>query len=133
MVGQQIKTKHILKRVKTTIDESKRAAIKKAVLKELAKVGYINKVAVDVYGKIYYLAEAQVRALQVVAAKLANTDKKAYEDFKENVVVYSGRDITHSHHAMYWGNNGFFVHSFQKGFYTAVDDIVENFYDAQEK
>ena len=122
-----------MKRVKTTIDETKRAAIKGAVLQELAKVSYINKVAADVYGKIYYLTEAQVRALQVVAAKLANTDKEAYNDFKENVVVYSGRDITHSHHAMHWRDNGFFVEEFQKGFYTAVDDIVEHFYDAQEK
>lgn len=122
-----------MKRIKTTIDESKRAAIKEGVLKELAKVDYINKVAVDIYGKIYYLTEAQVRALQVVAAKLANTDRAAYEDFKENVVVYSGRDITHSHYAMHWRDNGFFVKEFQNGFYTAVDDIVSNFYDAQEE
>ena len=122
-----------MKRVKTTIDETKRAAIKGAVLQQLAKVACFCRVKANIYGKIYYLTEAQVRALQVVAAKLANTDREAYNDFKENVVVYSGHSIIHSHHAMQWGNNGFFVEKFQKGFYTTVDDIVNNFYDAQEK
>ena len=112
-----------MKRVKTNVNSTKEKAIRNAVLKELANVHYINKVAVDIYGKIHYLTEAQVRALQVVAAKLANTDKEAFEDFRENVVVYSGRDITHSEYVVRWRDNGFFEDSFQGGFYSAGYDL----------
>lgn len=121
-----------MKRVKTNINSTKEKAIRNAVLKELANVHYINKVAVDIYGKIHYLTEAQVRALQVVAAKLANTDKEAFEDFRENVVVYSGRDITHSKHVVHWRDNGFFEDNFQEGFYSIVYDLLGLLYVAQE-
>lgn len=114
-----------MKRVKTNIDSTKEGAIRSAVLKELANVHYINKVAVDIYGKIHYLTEAQVRALQLVAAKLANTDKEAFEDFKKNVVVYSGRDITHSKHVVHWRDNGSFEDNFQGGFYSAGYDLFK--------
>lgn len=125
-----------MKRVKTNIDDAKRKAIRNAINKELASVHYINKVAVDIYGKIHYLTAAQVRALQVVAAKLANTDREAYEDFKKNVVVYSGRDITHSEHVMHWRDNGFdngfFEDNFQKGFYSIGYDLFGLLSEAQE-
>ena len=122
-----------MKRAKTnSIDNTKRIAIYSAILKELAGVHYINKVAVDIYGKIYYLTEAQVRALQIVAAKLANTDKKAFEDFKKNVVVYSGRDITHSEHIVHWRDNGFFEDNFQEGFYSVGYDLFGLLSEAQE-
>ena len=118
-----------MKRVKTSTDSTKRNQVNAAVLSELINVQYVNKVAVDVYGKIYYLDEAHVRALQVVAAKLAATNKEAFEDFKKNVIVYSGRDITHSNHVMYWQDNGKFVQTFQRGFYTADDNLTEELYN----
>ena len=118
-----------MKRVKTSTDSTKRNQVNAAVLSELINAQYVNKVAVDVYGKIYYLDEAHVRALQVVAAKLAATNKEAFEDFKKNVIVYSGRDITHSNHVMYWQDDGKFIRTFQKGFYTANDYLVEELYN----
>lgn len=118
-----------MKRVKTSTDSTKRNQVNVAVLSELINAQYVNKVAVDVYGKIYYLDEAHVRALQVVAAKLAATNKEAFEDFKKNVIVYSGRDITHSNHVMYWQDDGKFIRTFQKGFYTANDYLVEELYN----
>ena len=70
-----------MKRVKTNIvDSTKGKAIRIAVNKELANIHYINKAAVDVYGKIEYLTKDQVRALQIVAAKLANSDKEKFEE-----------------------------------------------------
>ena len=121
-----------MKRVKTNINSTKGKAIRAAINKELAAVHYINKVAVDVYGKIEYLTKDQVRALQIVAAKLANNDKEAFEDFKNNVIVYSGRDITHSTHQMHWTNRGYFKEDFQKGFYSSDYDLfsvlIEKFY-----
>ena len=130
MVGQ-LNSKD-MKRVTTYINSTKEKAIRKAILKELANVHYFNKVAVDIYGKIHYLTEAQVRALQVVAAKLANTDKEAFEDFRENVVVYSGRDITHSKYVVRWRYNGFFIDNFQKGFYNAGYYLFRLLSEAQE-
>ena len=122
-----------MKRVKTNINSTKEKAIRSAINKELADVHYINKVAVDVYGKIEYLTKDQVRALQIVAAKLANNDKEAFEDFKNNVVVYSGRDITHSTHQMHFNNKGYFEEDFQKGFYSSDYDLFSAFDDAQKK
>ena len=123
-----------MKRVKTNIiDSTKGKAIRSSILKELAAIHYINKVAVDVYGKIEYLTKDQVRALQIVATKLANNDKEAFEDFKNNVIVYSGRDITHSTHQMHWTNKGYFEEDFQKGFYSSDYDLFSAFVDAQKK
>ena len=122
-----------MKRVKTNINSTKEKAIRIAINKELAAVHYINKVAVDVYGKIEYLTKDQVRALQIVAAKLANNDKEAFEDFKNNVIVYSGRDITHSTHQMHWTNKGYFEEDFQKGFYSSDYDLFSAFDDAHNK
>ena len=113
-----------MKRAKTnTIDSTKGKAIRSAINKELAAIHYINKVAVDVYGKIEYLTKDQVRALQIVATKLANSDKEAFEEFKANVIVYSGRDITHSSHIMHWTNSGYFEEDFQTGFFSSDYDL----------
>lgn len=122
-----------MKRVKTNIDSTKGKAIRSAINKELAAIHYINKVAVDLYGKIEYLTKDQVRALQVVAAKLANNDKEAFEDFKNNVIVYSGRDITHSNHVMHWTNKGYFEEDFQTGFYSSDYDLFSAFDNAQNE
>ncbi len=134
MVGQ-LDSKD-MKRVKTTIDSTKGKAIRAAINKELAAVHYINKVAVDVYGKIEYLTKDQVRALQIVAAKLANNDKEAFEDFKNNVIVYSGRDITHSTHQMHWTNRGhlgYLKEDFEEGFYSSTYDLLDAFDNAQNE
>ena len=125
-----------MKRVKTNFDSTKEKAIRNAVLKELAAVHYINKVAVDIYGKIYYLTKDQVRALQIVAAKLANSDAQKYEEFKANVIVYSGRDITHSTHQMHWTNRGhlgYLKEDFEEGFYSSTYDLSDAFDNAQNE
>ena len=125
-----------MKRVKTNFDSTKGKAIRNAVLKELAAVHYINKVAVDIYGKIYYLTKDQVRALQIVAAKLANSDAQKYEEFKANVIVYSGRDITHSTHQMHWTNRGhlgYLKEDFEEGFYSSTYDLSDAFDNAQNE
>jgi hypothetical protein len=125
-----------MKRVKTNINSTKEKAIRNAILKELANVHYINKVAVDIYGKIHYLTKAQVRALQVVAAKLANSDAQKYEEFKANVIVYSGRDITHSTHQMHWTNRGhlgYLKEDFEEGFYSSDYDLSDAFDNAQNE
>ena len=122
-----------MKRVKTnSVNDTKSKDIRRAVRKELTNIHYINKVAVDIYGKIEYLTKDEVRALQIVAAKLANFDKEAFEDFKDNVIVYSGRDITHSDHVVHWTNKGRFEDDFQIGFYSSERDLFSAFNDAQK-
>ena len=122
-----------MKRVKTQSTESAGVFdVRKAILKELANVQYVNKVAVDIYGKIHYLDEAHIRALQVVAAKVALLGEAAFKEFTDNVVVYSGRDITHSTHIMHWQNSGKFVETFDKGFYSANDALTEKLYDVAD-
>ena len=119
-----------MKRVKTASTESVGVFdVRKAILKELSNVQYVNKVAVDIYGKIHYLDEAHIRALQVVAAKVALLGEATFKEFTDNVVVYSGRDITHSTHIMHWQNSGKFVETFDKGFYSANDDLAVKLYD----
>lgn len=123
-----------MKRVKTNIiDSTKGKAIRNAVNKELAAIHYINKVAVDVYGKIEYLTKDQVKALQIVATKLTNSDAQKFEEFKANVIVYSGRDITHSSYIMHWTNKGYFEEDFEKGFYSSDYDLFSAFDDAHNK
>lgn len=123
-----------MKRIKTIVTNiEKRNSVRKAMLKELVNVNYINKVAVDIYGSIHYLTEAQVRALQVIAAKIALQGSKAFKEFTNNVIVYSGRDITHSTHVMHWQNSGKFVETFDKGFMTANDELIEKLYDLTDE
>lgn len=126
-----------MKRIKTTVTNIEKGnSVWKAMLKELANVHYIDKVAVDIYGKIHYLTKDQVRALQIVAAKLANNDKEAFEDFKNNVIVYSGRDITHSTHQMHWTNRGhlgYLKEDFEEGFYSSVYGLLDAFDNAQNE
>lgn len=132
----QLNNNKDMKRVKTNIDSTKGRAIRNAINKELAAVHYINKVAVDMYGKIFYLTKDQVRALQIVAAKLANSDAQKYEEFKANVVVYSGRDITHSTHQMHWTNRGhlgYLKEDFEEGFYSSTYDLSDAFDNAQNE
>ena len=132
----QLNNNKDMKRVKTNIDSTKGRAIRNAINKELAAVHYINKVAVDMYGKIFYLTKDQVRALQIVAAKLANSDAQKYEEFKANVVVYSGRDITHSTHQMHWTNRGhlgYLKEDFEEGFLSSDYDLLDAFDNAQNE
>lgn len=123
-----------MKRIKTTVTNiEKRNSVRKAMLKELINVNYSNKVAVDIYGSIHYLTKDQVRALQIVAAKIALQGSKVFKEFTDNVIVYSGRDITHSKHVMHWQPNGKFIETFDKGFMTANDELVEKLYDLIDK
>jgi len=126
-----------MKRVKTnSVDDTKSKDIRRAIRKELTNIHYINKVAVDVYGKIEYLTKDEVRALQIVAAKLANSDKQAFEEFKANVIVYSGRDITHSSHVMHWSNSGhigLLKEDFEEGFFSSTYDLLDAFDNAQNE
>ena len=48
------------------------------------------------------------------------------------MIVYSGRDITHSSHVVHWTNKGCFEDDFQIGFYSSERDLFSAFNDAQK-
>lgn len=83
----------------------------------LAKMRYHQKVAAEVYGKICYLTEAEVRALQVLAKRKAEESDEAFKEFTENVIVYSHCRKRISKHKMIFRKDGKFENDFEPGFY----------------
>ena len=88
----------------------------KQILKEVGKYK-TNKVAVEINGKLMYMAEYEIRALQVLAARKAKESKEAFDEFCKSVVVYSGRCKRTSKHIMEFQENGNFRNDFEDGFF----------------
>lgn len=102
---------------------------------ELVKRNSHEKVAVEIYGKIAYLTEREVRALQVIAARKANESEEAFVEFCANVVVYSGTSKRKSY-VMHWKKDGHFVESFESGFYDVCGQlclVLHNKYENEEQ
>ena len=83
----------------------------------LYKLHCHTKVAAEVYGKLVYLTEPEVRALQVLAKRKAKESAKAFLEFTSNVVVYSGASKRSSKHIMMFSVDGSFVNDFEPGFF----------------
>lgn len=85
----------------------------------LCSYEYHPTVAVEIYGKLTYLNEASVRALQLIALRKAQESEEAFKEFTENVIVYSGSTKRNSHCKMEFQKTGRFVGQFEPGFYDA--------------
>ena len=83
-----------------------------------------DKVAVEIYGKLVYLKEAEIRALQIIAAYKAKISKEEFEDFIKNVIVYSNRWKTNSKHTMIFREDGIFSNEFEPGFYEVCSHLT---------
>lgn len=83
----------------------------------LHKLHCHTKVAVEVYGKLVYLTEPEVRALQVLAKRKAKESAEAFLEFTSNVIVYSGASKRSSKHIMMFSVDGSFVNDFEPGFF----------------
>ena len=83
----------------------------------LAKMRYHQKVAAEVYGKIVYLTEPEVRALQVLAKRKAEESDEAFKEFTDNVIIYSHCHKRRSKHKMIFRKDGKFENDFEPGFY----------------
>ncbi len=90
----------------------------------LAKMRYHQKVAAEVYGKIVYLTEAEVRALQVLAKCKAKESDEAFEEFTENVIIYSHCHKRSSKHKMIFRKDGTFVNDFEPGFFDINSSLA---------
>ena len=83
----------------------------------LAKMRYHSKVAAEVYGRVCYLTEAEVRALQVLAKRKAEESDEAFKEFTENVIIYSHCRKRKSKYRMVFQKDGSFENDFEDGFF----------------
>lgn len=96
--------------------------IKHEILRVMQEFGYKNydKVAVEIYGKLTYLTESEIRALQIIAKRKAAESDEAYQEFCKNIIVYNGphkgRKKDKSNRIMHFGKDGYFDNSFEGGF-----------------
>ena len=52
-----------------------------------SKFNYCNKIAAEINGKLLYLTEGEIRALQIVAKRKADES----DDVFENLIIYYGQ------------------------------------------
>lgn len=87
--------------------------------KIMFKYGYSKTVAAEIRGKVLYLTEGEVRALQIMAKQKAEESEEAFKEFCEEVVIYSGCKKRSSKHRMIFQKDGCFKNEFEKGFFSA--------------
>ena len=90
----------------------------------LAKMRYHQKVAAEVYGKIVYLTEPEVRALQVLAKRKAEESDEAFKEFTDNVIIYSHMHKRRSKHKMVFRKDGKFENDFEQGFFDVNSNLA---------
>ena len=87
--------------------------------KIMREFGYCKTVAAEIRGKLLYLTEGEVRALQIMAKQKADESEEAFKEFCEEVVIYSGCKKRSSKHRMIFQKDGCFKNDFDKNFYNA--------------
>lgn len=87
--------------------------------KIMFKYGYSKTVAAEIRGKLLYLTEGEVRALQIMAKQKAEESEEAFKEFCDEVVVYSGCKKRSSKHRMIFQEDGCFKNEFENGFFSA--------------
>ena len=94
----------------------------------LRDLHYHAKVAAEIYGRLVYITEAEVRALQILAKRRAEESEEAFLEFCENVIVYSGSRKRSSKHIMLFEEDGSFINDFEDGFfdvnYKLANEII---------
>lgn len=104
---------------------NKGITIRRELNTTLREFGYkTNKVAVEFYGKLDYLTETEVRALQVMAKRRAEESDEAFKEFTENVIVYSSRYKSRAKHTMIFRKDGCFANDFEPGFEDTNDKLI---------
>lgn len=80
---------------------------------------YTKTIAAEIYGKILYLTEGEVRALQIMAKEKAEESDESFNEFCENVIVYSNVKKKISKYKMKFQKDGNFENNFENGFFSA--------------
>lgn len=84
---------------------------------ELDKRNSHYYVAALIYGCYIHLDERMVRALQVIAKRKGEESDESFNEFCDNVIVYSNTSDDTSDHVMHFRKDGIFVEDFEDGFY----------------
>ena len=87
--------------------------------KIMREFGYCKTVAAEIRGKLLYLTEGEVRALQIMAKQKAEESEEAFKEFCDEVIVYSGCKKRSSKHRMIFQKDGCFKDDFENGFFSA--------------
>ena len=95
----------------------------KEILKTIGKYR-TNKVAVEINGVLKYMAEYEIRALQVFAKQQAEISDEAFDSFCKSVIVYSGRYKRTSKHTMHFRKDGRFSDEFDDGFFNVNTNLA---------
>lgn len=103
--------------------------MKTLIRKTMREFGHkTEKVAVEMYGKLDYLTEREIRALQVIAKRKAEESDEAFKEFTDNVIVYKGRCKGHlrdkSSRIMHFRKDGKFSDEFDPGFYDVCCNLA---------
>lgn len=81
---------------------------------------YCPKIAAEINGKVLYLTEGEVRALQIIAKEKAEESDEAFEQFCKDVIIYSNAHKKSSKHTMIFRKDGNFENDFECGFFSAT-------------
>ena len=79
--------------------------------------------AAEIYGKLVYLTEREVRALQVLAVEKAKQSEEEWREFCANVVVYSNSKKKNSYQ-LHWKKDGRFYESMETGFFDVCGSLT---------
>lgn len=86
--------------------------------------GYVKTIAAEINGKLMYLTEGEVRALQILAKRKAEETQDAFDKFCEEVIIYSNTRKRKSKYKMIFRKNGCFENEFECGFFDACANMV---------
>ena len=80
-----------------------------------------NKAVIRINGRIHYLTEKQMRALQLSVLDMSNEE---YQDFCKSVIIYNGKTVKRSTGTITIEKCGRLSSPFQEGFYDTDHKIT---------
>jgi hypothetical protein len=103
--------------------------LKGLVTKTLAELNCnLNKIAIEVNGRLDYYTEREVKALQIIAMRKYRESPQAYKEFISQITIYTGRckgkPKKKGYSTLTINPDGSLNGEFDKGFYD-VNNILE--------
>lgn len=100
--------------------------VRKAIEFKLRQYNYYPRVAVEFPAekKIVYMVEAEIRAIQCIAANIYDIlGKEGFDEYVSQFIIYNGPTKRKSK-PMTLRTDGCFVEEFKKGFFTSTCDLA---------
>ena len=99
-------------------------------INECCKDGAFRHAVVRVNGKIEYFDEVQMRAMQILVARMNDEE---YQDFCNSVVIYNSRTVKSSTDTITILRDGRLNESFIDGLYSANDELALQLFRMQPR